>query len=285
MTSLRQRMIQDLRIRNYSPKTIKEYVRRVADFALYFRRSPDLLGPPHIRQFQVHLIEERHSSWAVFNQSVCALRFFYTATLGKDWAIKHIPFPKQPKKLPVILSVPEVAELLGAVENLKHRTLLETLYGAGFRISEATHLRIPDIDSQRMMLRIEQGKGRKDRYVPISPTLLQKLREYWRVYRPTVWLFPGESLDKPAAISTFQKAFSKARRKVGIKKPVKCHTLRHCFATHLLEAGVDLRTIQIILGHRHLNTTSIYLHVASKSLQMTAESKDLLRTIQNFPQK
>jgi len=279
MSALRQRMIQDLRIRNYSPKTIKEYVRRVRDFAGYFKKSPALLGPPHVRQYQVHLVDEEHASWAKFNQSVCALRFFYQTTLKKDWPVKHIPFPRGEKKLPVVLSVQEVGILLAAVKNLKHRTVLETMYAAGLRISEAVHLRIPDVDSARMALRIERGKGRKDRYVTLAPALLGKLREYWKVYRPRHYLFPGESPDRPLSLTIIQRAVVQAARAARIQKRVKCHTLRHCFATHLLETGVDLRTIQLLLGHHSLNTTAIYLHVATKTLKEKTESADLLRAI------
>jgi integrase/recombinase XerD len=280
MTALRQRMIEDLRIRNYSPGTIGVYVRCVQKFAGYFGKSPDLLGPPHVRQYQVHLVEEARASWTWFNQSVCALRFLYQTTLGRDWAITHIPFPKRPRKLPVVLSVAEVGRLLGAVRNLKHRTVLETMYAAGPRVSEALNLRISDIDSERMALRIEQGKGRKDRYVTLSPTLLGKLREYWKVYQPPDFLFPGKSPERPLSLGAIQRAVLKARKVAGIKKPASTHTLRHSFATHLLERGVDLRTIQILLGHASLSTTSIYLHVATRRLRETGESNDLLGAIE-----
>jgi site-specific recombinase XerD len=273
-------MIEDLRIRNYSPGTISVYVRCVEKFACYFGKSPAVLGPPHIRQYQVHLVEEKKASWSWFNQSVCALRFLYHTTLGRDWAITHIPFPKRPRKLPVVLSVPEVGRLLRAVGDLKHRTVLETMYAAGPRISEALGLRVSDIDSERMALRIEQGKGRKDRYVTLSPTLLGKLREYWKVYRPPHFLFPGKSPERPLSLGAIQKAVVKARKVAGIKKPASTHTLRHSFATHLLERGVDLRTIQMLLGHTSLSTTAIYLHVATKSLRKTGESNDLLRAIE-----
>lgn len=286
MTPLRQRMIQDLRIRNYAPRTIHMYVGRVAAFALYFRQSPEVLGPPHIRQYQVHLIEEARVSWPVFNQSVCALRFFYKTTLGKDWAVEHLPYAKQPKRLPVVLSVAEVGKVLSAVEDLKHRTVLETMYATGLRISEALHLRVSDIDSARMVVRVEQGKGRKDRYVTLSPTLLTRLREYWKVYRPEHWLFPNKSAAGPLAERTLRAALLRARKKAGLLKAVKTHTLRHSFATHLLEAGVDLRTIQLLLGHRSLNTTAIYLHVASNTLQETVQAKDLLlRAISDCEQR
>jgi site-specific recombinase XerD len=280
MTPLRQKMIQDLRIRNYSPKTIDSYVSRVAAFAKYFGKSPELLGPSHIRQYQVHLLEEVGASWPVFNQTVCALRFLYKKTLGKSWLIEHLPFPKQPKKLPVVLSTKEVGRVLGAVRLLKHRTVLETVYATGLRISEALHLRVQDIDSQRMVLRVVAGKGRKDRYVPLSPTLLGKLRQYWKEYRPSHWLFPGRSSKTPLHASSVQRAISLATKKARIKKRVGPHTLRHCFATHFLEAGVDLRTIQLLLGHGSLKTTAVYLHIATKSLQDATGSRDLLKSIE-----
>jgi integrase/recombinase XerD len=278
-TALRQRMVEDLRIRNYAPGTLATYVNRVADFARYFGKSPELLGPPHIRQYQVHLLEEARVSWCVFNQSVCALRFLYRTTLGKDWAIEHIPFPKCPKRLPVVLSIQEVGKILAVVTNLKYRAILEVIYAAGLRISEARNLRVQDIDSQRMVLRVQQGKGRKDRYVSLTPTLLSRLREYWKVYRPDPegWLFPGPKPEDTLALSTIRRALWIATQKAGIKKPMKTHTLRHCYATHLLEAGIDLRTIQILLGHRSLNTTAMYLHIAAKSLQKASESSDLLK--------
>jgi integrase/recombinase XerD len=285
MTSLRQRMIEDLQIRNYAPRTLETYVDRVADFARYFGKSPELLGPPHIRQYQVHLLEDVGASWCVFNQSVCALRFLYKTTLGKDWAIAHIPFPKCPKRLPVVLSLQEVGKVLEAVTDLKYRTVLEVMYAAGLRISEALHLRVRDIDSQRMVLRIQQGKGRKDRYVSLSLTLLTCLRAYWKVVRPDPegWLFPGSTPAGTLSASSIRRALSLAKQKAGIKKPMKTHTLRHCYATHLLEAGIDLRTIQILLGHRSLNTTAVYLHIATKSLEKASESSDLLKAARVHP--
>lgn len=281
MTPLRQRMIEDLRIRNYSPGTIRVYVQSVEKFALYFGKSPELLGPRHVREYQVYLIDEVKPSWTVFNQSVCALRFLYRTTLGKDWAVSRIPFPKQPKKLPVVLSVAEVARLFGAVWHLKQRTILETMYASGCRVSEALNLKIADVDSERMVLRIVQGKGRRDRYVTLSPTLLAKLRAYWKVYQPPGFLFPGQPPERPLSNSTVQAAIVEARKIAGIKKRVTTHTLRHSFATHLLERGVDLKQIQVLLGHANLNTTSVYLHVASETLRRTAESNDLLRAIED----
>jgi len=276
MSALRQRMIEDLQIRNYSPRTVRTYVDAVARFARHFSRSPDLLGPEQIHEYQVFLVQKKRASWTVYNQTVCALRFLYRMTLRKDWAIEHIPYPKREKRLPVVLAVEEVGQLLSAVDNLKHRTVLMTEYAAGLRISEALHIKVVDVDSRRMVLRIEQGKGRKDRYVPLSPTLLIALRDYWKAYRPSYWLFPGRPPQMPIHQSAIQHACSRAARKAGITKPVHPHSLRHCFATHLLEAGTDLRTIQLILGHRALNTTSVYLHIARTALQLTDRARDLL---------
>ncbi len=278
MTPLRQRMIQDLRIRNYSPETIDIYIRQVAAFAKYFGKSPEILGLPHIRQYQVHLIEEAGVSWSVLNQTVCALRFLYKKTLRRHWPIEHLPFAKRPKKLPVVLSVMEVGKVLQGVRILQHRTVLETIYATGLRISEALHLRVQDIDSQRMVIRVEEGKGRKDRYVPLSPTLLGRLRAYWKEYRPPEWLFPGRSTKTPLTYTSIRRSLFVAATKARIRKRVGPHTLRHSFATHLLEAGVDLRTIQLLLGHASLKTTAVYLHIATKSLQDATGSRDLLNS-------
>src|SRR6266567_4521854 len=188
MSTLRQRMTEDLRVRNRSPRTIKTYIGHVAKFARRFRKSPELLGPEEIRQYQVYLVNERHVSWSHFNQAVCALRFFYRHTLGRDWAVAHIPFPRQPKKLPVVLSQDEVIRLFDAVRSLKLRAMLMTAYAAGLRLSEVTHLQVSDIDSERMVIRVRQGKGQKDRYVMLSPKLLEVLRLYWQMERPTTWL-------------------------------------------------------------------------------------------------
>ena len=276
MTILRQRMIEDLRIRNYAERTIETYVDRVAQFARHFGQSPHLLGPEEIRQYQLHLLQTRQASWAVFNQTVCALRFFYRVSLKQDWVVEQIPFPKQEKKLPVVLSLSEVTRLLGALENLKHRTLLMTLYAAGLRLSEAVHLRVRDVDSQRMALRVCQGKGRKDRYAPLSETLLEQLRRYWKQDRPSGWLFPGKPADAPLSTSSVQRLCRKAALRARLAKRVSPHVLRHSFATHLLEAGTDLKTIQILLGHRSLNTTSVYLHVAVQAPGSKQQAEDLL---------
>ncbi len=276
MTPLRQRMIEDLTIRNYSPRTIKVYIDRLAKFAQHFGQSPDRLGPAHIREFQLFLVQTKQASWSQYNQSVCALRFFYRVCLGKPWMIEHIPFPKQPKRLPVVLSRQEVTRLFEALNNVKHRTILMTLYATGLRVSEALALQVRDIDSERMLIRVRQGKGGKDRYVPLSETLLEQLRRYWRSCRPPCWLFPGADPGGALTAGTVQKLCTKAARKAGLSKQVTPHTLRHSFATHHLEAGTNLKTIQVLLGHRHLNTTSLYLHVAAQAPGQSRDALDLL---------
>lgn len=276
MTILRQRMIEDLKIRNYSPRTIDVYVDRVAKFAQHFGRSPDQLGPEEIREFQLYLVETKKCSWAQHNQTVCALRFFYTTCLGKTWMIDHIPHPKQPRQLPVVLSRDEVASVFDAVENLKHRTILKTLYATGTRVSEALALQIVDVDSGRWVIHVRQGKGRKDRYVPLSATLLEQLRLYWKEYRPPMWLFPGNSLERALTPSSVQRVCIKARRSAGLRKNLTPHTFRHTFATHHLEAGTDLRTLQVWMGHRSLSTTAVYLHVAAQTPERNRQALDLL---------
>lgn len=280
MSALRQRMIEDLRVRNYSPDTIKIYVRAVAIFAEHFGKSPDLLGPEQIHEYQVFLVETKKVSWGVFNQAVCALRFFFNITLGRKDMIEQIPHARVGSKLPVVLSVSEVRRFLKAVPNLKHRTVLMTMYGAGLRVMEALRLRLEDVDSERMVLRIRQGKGRKDRYVPLTPTLLAALRFYWKEYQPQQFLFPGVREDRPLEKTVIQKAARWARQRAQLSKPTHTHTMRHCFATHLLEAGMDLRTIQFAMGHASIRSTSRYLHVATRLDERPSRPfVDLLATV------
>lgn len=281
MTPLRQRMVDDLRVRNYSPRTIDMYVHCVSQFARHFGKSPDKLGPEHIREYQTFLVNTRKASWALFNVAVCALRFFYKYTLGKPWIIEHIPFPKQEKKLPVVLSPEELATFFQAVPNLKHRTVLKTMYGSGVRIAEALALQLDDIDSSRRLIRVQQGKGRRDRYTILPPTLLEGLREYWKSSRSRPWLFTGQTPQQPLTQSAMHKAVRRGRKKARLTKRITTHTMRHCFATHLLEEGVDLRTIQVLLGHRSLNTTALYLHVAAGALRSDGKPIDLLERIQD----
>lgn len=276
MTPLRQRMIEDMRVRNLSIKTQKTYVERVAKFALYFGKSPELLGPEQIRTYLVYLVEEKKVSWSLHNQTVCALRFLYGVTLGREWSIEHIPHAKKEQKLPVVLSLEEVSRLFEAVKSIKYRAVLMTAYAAGLRLSEAVHLQVVDIDSKRMVIHIRQGKGRKDRYVMLSQRLLAVLRQYWKQARPPLWLFAGRSPDKPVAATCVEKACRQAAIASGLKKTATVRSLRHSFATHLLEAGTDIRTIQMLLGHRSLTTTARYTHVSNKAICSTKSPIDLL---------
>lgn len=276
MTPLRARMIEDLRIRNYAPRTIELYVDLVARFAQFFSQSPEHLGPEEIRTYQVHLVEERKASWTGLNQMVCALRFLYGTTLGKESVIQHIPYAKREKKLPVVLSREEVARLLRAVGNRKHRTMLMAAYGCGLRRSEVLNLQVDDIDSSRMVVRVRSGKGRKDRYVPLAAALLKALRVCWREYRPVEYLFPVQGGNEPIKPRTIGKFCQAARSEAGLRKGVSLHTLRHSFATHHLEAGTDLPTLQMILGHNSLRTTSIYLHVSAARIRDARSPLDLL---------
>lgn len=263
MTTLQQRMLEDMRIRNLSARTQKCYLGHVMRFARHFDRSAAELDAEHVRLYQLHLVEEKHASWSTFNQAVCALRFLYGVTLGKDWAVEQIPHAKRAKKVPVVLSRDEVRRVLGVVSNAKQRVALTTIYAAGLRLSEAIALQVADVDGERMVLHVRQAKGHKDRMVPLSPRLLDQLREHWKRCRPRTYLFPGSVAGKPLHPTSLQKAFQQARLLVGLRKPASVHTLRHSYATHLLESGVDLRRIQMWLGHASLTTTTIYLHVGS----------------------
>lgn len=279
MTPLRKRMIEDLTIRNYSPKTIDMYVSCVAHCAHYFGKSPELLNSEDIRRYQVYLVKEKNASWSSLNQVVCALRFLYRETLKKKSVIDHIPYAMKPKKLPDILTHEEIGNLFRHIENVKYKMVLQTMYGSGLRLSEALNLLVSDIDSKRMVIRVSQGKGQKDRYAPLSPTLLECLRTYWKLYKPSHYLFPGRTADTSLCPTAVQKTVGVARKLAGIKKTVTTHTMRHCFASHHLESGTDLRSIQIALGHSSLKTTSVYLHVTANSPQLAAPEKDLLAKV------
>jgi site-specific recombinase XerD len=276
MTPLRQRLVDDLRLRNYSPRTVQTYVHAVARFARHFGRSPEHLGPDDIRAYQLHLIDQEHASWSRFNQAVCALRFLYRVTLGRPELIPMIPFGKRPRTLPSVLSPDEVLHLFAALPETPLRQLVRTTYACGLRISEVVRLRVTDIDSARGVLVVRQGKGRKDRLVPLSPVLLAELRAYWRRYRPAVWLFPGQKRGQPLNMSALQRKFARLVRPLGFTKAVSMHTLRHSYATHLLEAGVDVVTLQHLLGHRDLSTTARYLHVSTQQLRRTPSPLDAL---------
>lgn len=275
MTPLRQRLVDDLRVRNYSPRTIEAYVAGVVRFAKHFGRSPDLLGPEDVRTFQLHLIE-RKVSWSTFNQVVCALRFFFGTTLGRSDYLPLLAYGKKPRKLPCVLSAEEVARLLEAARPGRDRVMLQTAYACGLRLGELLHLQVRDIDSSRMLVHVRQGKGGKDRLVPLSPQLLQELRDYWRCYRPQRWLFPNAAKQVPLCAGTVQRWLKRMVVQARLSKPATMHTLRHSFATHLLEAGVDVLTVQKILGHRSLTTTMRYLHLRDDRLRLVPSLLALL---------
>jgi site-specific recombinase XerD len=275
-------MLEELQRLNYAETTIRHYIRTVEDFARRFNCPPDRLGPRHIREFQAELFQKRKLSANSVVRHLAALRFFYIKTLKRSWSIAETPYPKWVFHLPTILSQEEVAQLIDAALTPYHRTLLMTLYATGARRAELTHLKVSDVDSQRMVIRIQGGKGRKDRDVMLSPKLLHELRAHWHRLRrrPITWLFPGNrhhSGDQPIDTKTVWHACKKAAKRAGIRKVVHPHTLRHSFATHLLEAGADLRTIQILLGHRDLEETTIYLHLSERHLNATASPLDSLK--------
>ena len=277
MTPLRQRMLEDMQIRNFTARTQETYISQVSRFAKHFKKSPELLGPEEIREYQLYLIGQK-VSWSVFNQLVCALRFLYTKTLKIERGIEGIPFPKQPKKLPEVLSPTEVVQFLEEVSDYTNRVVFTTIYACGLRLQECLHLKIKDIDSSRMTIRIEQGKGMKDRYVMLSEKLLKLLREYYKNVRPRgEYLFASpRDAQKPMDENRLQRAFAKTANRLGWKKHVSIKTLRHCFATHLLEAGCDVRLIQELLGHRSVTTTQRYMHVSSSRIKKAVSPLDLL---------
>ena len=277
MTPLRRRMLEDLQVRNLSVHTQRSYLEQVSRFARHFDKSPAELGPEEIRAYQVYLTNEKKLAPASIVIAVSALRFLYKVTLQRQWSMDEvIPAPKKPQTLPVVLSPEEVLRFLDSVASPKHRTILTTCYAAGLRISEAVRLTSPVIDSRRMVIRIAQGKGQKDRYVMLSPKLLAILRDWWRRERPTTWLFPGERPGQHVTRNAVELACRKAHRRSRIPKPVTPHSMRHAFAVHLLETGTDVRTIQLLLGHRSLATTARYLRIATNKVCSTTSPLDLL---------
>jgi integrase/recombinase XerD len=276
MTPLRQRLIQDLLLRNRSPATIRYYVSQVAGLAQHYRQSPEHLDQDQVRSYLLYLMQERRVSFSHYNAAVCALRFLYRVTLGKDWPIARLPYAKRPKQLPRVLSYQEVGRLLQCVPELSHRLILLTIYATGLRISEAIRLRPEDIDSHRMVIHVRSGKGAKDRLVPLSSLLLDSLRQYWRIRRPQEWLFPGRRPLAHITRATVGHACRRAGLAAGVSKRATPHLLRHSFATRLVELGTDLHTIQQILGHRRIGTTSLYTHLSVSHLRSTASPLDAL---------
>ena len=276
MSPLRRRMIEDMTVRNLSPATQRSYVHAVAKFGRFFGRSPEKLDLEDVRAFQVHLVAGG-MSWPALNQTVCALRFLYGVTLGQAGLPERIPHARERRKLPVVLGADEVVRFLEAVPSLKARAALTTAYAAGLRASEAACIKIADIDSSRMVIRVEQGKGGRDRYVMLSPQLLGILRSYWRLARPAHWLFPGRDGEHPISPTVLHAACRSACAASGLSKRVTVHTLRHSFATHLLESGTDIRIIQALLGHSSLNTTARYTQVATSTIRGTPSPLDRLR--------
>ena len=277
MTPLRQRMIEDMQVRHLSPHTQRASLETVARFARHFGRSPASLGPEQIRAYQVYVTQERKLAPSSLGIAACALRFLYNVTLTRPWRWDTvIPAPKKPVIVPAVLSPDEVVHCLACVPHPAHRTILTTCYATGLRISEAVALTVAAIDRQRMVLRVEDGKGHQDRCVMLSPTLLVILREWWRVHRPPHWLFPGKNPARPLTSHAVREAAQRAHRRSRIAKPIHPHSLRHAFAVHLLERGTDIRTIQLLLGHRRLETTARYLRLATTTVCATVSPLDVL---------
>lgn len=275
MTEQRAHMIREMTLRGFSPRTHKAYLGHMINLVRRYRRPADQITNEEVRQYLAHLLMERKVSWSSCNQAACAFRFFYHATLGRSASEFEVPAPRQPQKLPEILSREEVWRLLEAPANLKHRLLLATIYAAGLRVGEAVRLRISDIDTDRMTIRIEQGKGAKDRYVPLSVRLLGQMREYWKSNPPGVWVFANRYGSKPIDVTVAQRVWGLAKLKTGITKKGGIHSLRHAFATHLLESGNDVHTVQRLLGHRFISSTLRYFHLSRARVASTRSPFDL----------
>ena len=266
ISPLRQRMIEDMSLRHFGEKTQKDYIRAVKSLTIFLGRSPDTATAEDLRLFQLHLTE-RHVRPPSINFMVTALRFFFTVTLDRADAIKHLTFVAEPRKIPVVLSPEEVARFLQAAPGVKYKAAFSVAYGAGLRVSEVATLKVHDIDSERMLLRVEQGKGRKDRHAMLSPVLLELLRDWWRIAHPKAWLFPGQDPLQPISTRQLNRACHAAAHMAEITKRVSPHTLRHSFATHLLEQNTDIRVIQVLLGHAKVDTTALYTHIASNTIR------------------
>jgi len=274
MDTLRERMLKDLQLKGITPRTQKKYLREVTNLSHYFGKSPEELGEEEVKEYLLHLLEDKKLSRGTYKNYAAGIKFLYTTTLNRAEVVEKIRYPKALKKLPVVLDLAEIKAILSATENLKHRALLTITYSAGLRISEAACLKVTDIDSKRMMVRVQQGKGGKDRYSILSHNALELLRRYWRQYRPKQWLFEGQIEGTHIGLTAIRNIFLEAKKRAGITKPASPHTLRHSFATHLIEAGTSLHHVQLLLGHRSPTTTTVYLHVSKMNLAQVCSPLD-----------
>lgn len=276
MDALREQMSKDLQLKGITLGTQKKYLREVSMMANYFDKPLEELGEEEVKDYLIHMLETRKLSRGTYRGYVAGIKFLYKTTLNREEVVQKIQYPKAKKTLPVVLDLAEIKAMLSVTENLKHRALLTITYSAGLRVSEAAKLKVTDIDSKRMMVRVQQGKGRKDRYSILSQTALELLRRYWRQYRPKEWLFEGQKEGTHICYTAIRNIFFEAKKRAGITKPASPHTLRHSFATHLIEAGTSLHHVQLLLGHRSPTTTTVYLHVSRMNLSKVASPLDSL---------
>jgi len=276
MGALRKQMEDDLVVRGMSPRTLESYTGAVSALAKHYGRSPDRISAQEVQRYLLYLIQEKQLAWSSCNIALSGLKFFYRVTLKRSEAQFELPTPRQPQKLPQILAPEEVMRIIESAPNPKHRAILVTTYAAGLRLSEVCHLKVSNIDSARMTIHVELGKGAQDRYTPLSPRLLTELRRYWVLYRPKTWLFAARHPDLPVLPHTVQRVFKRAKARAGVTKECGIHGLRHAFATHLLEAGVDVPTIQHMMGHSHISSTLRYFHLARKHLGQVPSPLDIL---------
>ncbi|MDD5724513.1 MAG: site-specific integrase [Syntrophales bacterium] len=274
MGKLRDQMLMDLQLSGAKPRTQETYLREVENLAKYFNQSPEELGEAELKEYLLYLIKERHLSEGTFRFYVAGLKFFYRTTLKREWPVEKIKHPRSKRKLPIVLDLSEIESLFSVTKNLKHKAILMMTYSSGLRASETARLKLTDIDSKRMTVRVSDGKGGKDRYSILSKTTLEHLRKYWRKYRPKEWLFEGAKKDDPITVHSIQLMFYAAKKRAGITKPASVHTLRHSFATHLIEAGTSLHHVQLLLGHRSPTTTTVYLHVSRLNLAQVISPLD-----------
>ncbi len=275
MKTLKQRMKDDMQLRGLSPRTQGAYLLQVTRFARYYNKLPDKLGEHEVKEYLLHLLNEKHVSYSTLAQNYSALKFIYEVTLKRPWDVQRIPYPKTPRRLPVVLDRKEIDNLFAATTNLKHLAILMMTYAAGLRLNEVVHLKLTDIDRARMTVRVREGKGKVDRYSLLAKTALETLDHYIRYHKPASWLFPGTHPDRPLSPTSIQKVFQAAKDRAGITKPASVHTLRHSFATHLIEAGCTLHHVQLLLGHKSPTTTGIYLHVSRKNLTAVVSPLDM----------